>query len=88
MYGLDAIPAQWVDQILNCPPQAGHPRVRHARPECFCPLQAIHKETAASAEMALEHYNERERALRDVLQGRIDAADGQLRGLGSISCGA
>ena len=41
VYGLDAIPTQWVDQILNCRPKAGHPGVRRPRPECFWPVDAL-----------------------------------------------
>lgn len=41
VYGLDAIPAQWVDRVLNCRPQAGHPGVHHPRPECFWPVDAL-----------------------------------------------
>jgi ADP-ribosyl-[dinitrogen reductase] hydrolase len=35
VYGLDAIPAQWRDKLLNCRPEAGRRHVRHPRPECF-----------------------------------------------------
>jgi ADP-ribosyl-[dinitrogen reductase] hydrolase len=35
VYGRSAIPAQWVDKLLNCRPKAGRPNVRHPRPECF-----------------------------------------------------
>jgi hypothetical protein len=41
VYGLDAIPAQWVDRVLNCSPQAGHPGVNRPRPECFWPVDAL-----------------------------------------------
>jgi ADP-ribosyl-[dinitrogen reductase] hydrolase len=41
VYGLDAIPAQWVDQVLNCRPKAGHPGVNRPRPECFWPVDAL-----------------------------------------------
>jgi hypothetical protein len=41
VYGLDAIPAQWVDWVLNCCPQAGHPGVNRPRPECFWPVDAL-----------------------------------------------
>ncbi|AKH19903.1 ADP-ribosylglycohydrolase family protein [Sedimenticola thiotaurini] len=41
VYGLDAIPAQWVDQVLNCRPKAGHPGVHRPRPECFWPVDAL-----------------------------------------------
>ena len=41
VYGLDAIPAQWVDRVLNCRPKAGHPGVNRPRPECFWPVDAL-----------------------------------------------
>jgi ADP-ribosylglycohydrolase len=41
VYGLDAIPAQWVDRVLNCRPRAGHPGVHRPRPECFWPVDAL-----------------------------------------------
>ena len=41
VYGLDAIPAQWVDQVLNCRPKAGLPGVIRPRPECFWPVDAL-----------------------------------------------
>jgi ADP-ribosylglycohydrolase len=42
VYGRDAIPPQWVDKLLNCRPEAGLPSVRHPRPECFWPVDALH----------------------------------------------
>lgn len=41
VYGLEAVPPRWVDRILNCRPFAGHPGVRHPRPECFWPVDAM-----------------------------------------------
>ncbi|MEK8088762.1 ADP-ribosylglycohydrolase family protein [Thermithiobacillus plumbiphilus] len=41
VYGLDAITAQWVDRVLSCRPQAGHPGVHRPRPECFWPVDAL-----------------------------------------------
>ena len=41
VYDLDAIPAQWVDRVLNCRPKAGHPGVHRPRPECFWPVDAL-----------------------------------------------
>ena len=41
VYGLDAMPAQWVDTVLNCRPKAGHPGVYRPRPECFWPVDAL-----------------------------------------------
>ena len=39
--GRDAIPVQWLDSLQNCRPEAGHPRVRHPRPECFWPVDVL-----------------------------------------------
>jgi ADP-ribosylglycohydrolase len=39
--GRDAIPAQWRDKLLNCRPEAGRPDVRHPRPACFWPVDAL-----------------------------------------------
>lgn len=41
VYGLDAVPAQWVNRVLNCRPQAGQPGVHCPRPECFWPVDAL-----------------------------------------------
>jgi len=41
VYGLDAIPSQWVDRILNCRPKAGNHGVHRPRPECFWPVDAL-----------------------------------------------
>jgi ADP-ribosylglycohydrolase len=41
MYGRDAIPTRWVDKLLSCRPEAGVPNVRHPRPECFWPVDAL-----------------------------------------------
>jgi ADP-ribosylglycohydrolase len=40
--GLDAIPAQWCNKVLNCRPDSGKPHVRYPRPECFWPVDALH----------------------------------------------
>ena len=40
VYGVDAVPAQWRDKVLSCRPEAGR-HVRHPRPECFWPVDAI-----------------------------------------------
>lgn len=45
VYGRNAIPAQWVETLLNCRPKAGQPNVRHPRPECFWPVDALHVAT-------------------------------------------
>lgn len=42
VYGLGAIPAQWKEKILSCRPEAGRANVRHPRPECFWPSDALH----------------------------------------------
>jgi ADP-ribosylglycohydrolase len=39
--GREEIPAQWIDCLQNCRPEAGHPRVRRPRPECFWPGDAL-----------------------------------------------
>lgn len=39
--GRVAIPAQWIDCLLNCRPEAGNQKVRHPRPECFWPVDAL-----------------------------------------------
>ncbi len=41
VYGLDAVPAQWVERVLNCRPKAGRPGVCRPRPECFWPVDAL-----------------------------------------------
>jgi ADP-ribosylglycohydrolase len=41
VYGREEIPAQWLDSLQNCRPEAGHPRVRHPRPECFWPVDVL-----------------------------------------------
>lgn len=41
VYGIDAVPKQWVKSILNCRPQAGKSGVVHPRPECFWPTDAL-----------------------------------------------
>jgi ADP-ribosyl-[dinitrogen reductase] hydrolase len=42
VYGLRAIPIQWKEKVLSCRPDAGRPNVRHPRPECFWPADALH----------------------------------------------
>lgn len=39
--GRDAVPVQWVKTLLECRPAPGHPNVRHPRPECFWPVDAL-----------------------------------------------
>jgi ADP-ribosylglycohydrolase len=41
VYGREAIPAQWVECLLNCRPAAGQPHVRRPRPQCFWPVDAF-----------------------------------------------
>ncbi len=41
VHGRDAVPGQWVESLLNCRPAAGQPNVRHPRPECFWPVDAL-----------------------------------------------
>ena len=46
VYGREAIPAQWSEKVLTCRPEAGNPLVRHPRPECFWPVDALHIATS------------------------------------------
>ena len=41
VHGLVAVPAQWVDRVLNCRPQAGRPGVHRPRPDCFWSVDAL-----------------------------------------------
>lgn len=41
VYGIDAVPSQWQDCILNCRPDAESPNVFRPRPKCFWPVDAI-----------------------------------------------
>ena len=41
VWGRDAIPYQWTECLLNCRPVAGQAHVRHPRPECFWPVDAL-----------------------------------------------
>jgi ADP-ribosylglycohydrolase len=41
VHGRDAIPTQWVEKLLSCRPEAGHPHIRHPRPKCFWPVDAL-----------------------------------------------
>jgi ADP-ribosyl-[dinitrogen reductase] hydrolase len=41
VYGRDAVPAQWVEKILSCRPEAGQPHIRRPRPRCFWPVDAL-----------------------------------------------
>lgn len=42
VYGRDAIPTQWTEKLLSCRPEASRLNVRHPRPECFWPVDALH----------------------------------------------
>ena len=41
VHGQRAVPTQWVDCLLNCRPGPDNPQVRHPRPECFWPVNAL-----------------------------------------------
>ena len=41
VYGREAVPARWVETLLNCRPQEGQPGVFQPRPECFWPVDAL-----------------------------------------------
>ena len=41
VHGQDAVPAQWVDALLTCRPEAGRAGVHQPRPEVFWPVDAL-----------------------------------------------
>lgn len=41
VYGVESIPSQWQECVLNCRPRAQQPGVFHPRPECFWPVDAL-----------------------------------------------
>jgi len=41
VYGRSAVPAQWIDRLMTCRPESGRPGVRHPRPECYWPVDAL-----------------------------------------------
>ena len=41
VHGREAVPAQWIDCLLNCRPMVGQTHVHHPRPECFWPVDAL-----------------------------------------------
>jgi ADP-ribosylglycohydrolase len=41
IYGVEGIPAQWKEALMACRPEIGRPGVRHPRPECFWPVDAM-----------------------------------------------
>jgi ADP-ribosylglycohydrolase len=49
IYGMQAIPSQWADNILACRPESGQPNVRRPRPECFWPVDALEIATCLAA---------------------------------------
>jgi ADP-ribosyl-[dinitrogen reductase] hydrolase len=40
-HGIDAIPQQWRDTVLNCRPEAGAPGVQRPRPRRYWPIDAL-----------------------------------------------
>jgi ADP-ribosyl-[dinitrogen reductase] hydrolase len=41
IYGVEVIPTQWRDAVLNCRPEPGNARIHHPRPKCFWPIDAL-----------------------------------------------
>ncbi|MCA1996016.1 MAG: ADP-ribosylglycohydrolase family protein [Armatimonadetes bacterium] len=41
VWGLEALPDRWVATITSCRPEAGRPKVRHPRPRCSWPCDAL-----------------------------------------------
>ncbi len=41
VYGRDAVPARWINCLLNCRPVAGQAHVHNPRPECFWPVDVL-----------------------------------------------
>jgi ADP-ribosyl-[dinitrogen reductase] hydrolase len=41
VYGVEHLPARWMDPITHCRPKAGQPGVYRPRPECFWPVDAL-----------------------------------------------
>ncbi len=41
VYGIEAVPARWVERIQSCRPRSGDPGVHRPRPECFWPADAL-----------------------------------------------
>ena len=41
VYGLEAVPQQWVNAVLSCRPEEGRPGVHQPRPDCFWPADAL-----------------------------------------------
>ena len=58
VYGLESVPAQWRDALLNCLPEAGRRQVQHPRPECFWPVEALHIAERLVAGQKVQEVNE------------------------------
>ena len=41
VYGKEGIPKQWIGTLQGCRPARGTPRVKHPRPRCFWPTDAL-----------------------------------------------
>lgn len=41
VWGLEALPDRWVATITSCRPEVGRPNVRHPRPRCYWPCDAL-----------------------------------------------
>ncbi|MFP4380588.1 MAG: ADP-ribosylglycohydrolase family protein [Candidatus Sumerlaeia bacterium] len=41
VWGRESVPDQWLNCLQNCRPEAGKRGVRHPRPECFWPVDAL-----------------------------------------------
>ncbi len=41
VWGLEAVPRQWLETLLSCRPEQGKQHVRHPRPACFWPVDAL-----------------------------------------------
>ncbi len=41
VYGIDAVPQQWMKAVLSCRPDAANPDVQHPRPSCYWPVDAL-----------------------------------------------
>lgn len=68
VYGLTAVPPQWRDSVLHCRPREGDPRVRHPRPECFWPVDALE----LAAELIAPRTDGSLRWIRDRVKGLFD----------------
>lgn len=41
VYGISAVPPQWINALADCRPEEGNRRVKRPRPECFWPVDAL-----------------------------------------------